>query len=149
MSCLGHRRRVGVVLDRDGLQYFGGRGLHFALRCGHHGWAADDLLLQHAPRPRPQLARLDHGRRRQARAARDDDRHDGAFWIVAGILFHEDRLANAASAGDCGGGRHGSHDSAHPLPDAGALQFLRPSRAARRLRRHGALIVEFVRALLI
>ena len=61
--------------------------------------------------------------------ADDDDRLDGLVRTVAGGPFHADRLADPAAAGHRRGRRHGHDVVAHPVSYAGAVQFLRPSRA--------------------
>ena len=83
----------------------------------------------------------DHRRGRQARASRDDDRADGLVRTVAGGPFHANRFADPAAAGHRRGRRHDHHDLAHPLSHAGALQFLRPSRAPGGGRQFGTLKV--------
>ena len=55
---------------------------------------------------------------------------DGLVRTVAGGPFHANRFADPAAAGHRRGRRHDHHDLAHPLSYAGAVQFLRPSRAA-------------------
>ena len=63
------------------LQHLGRGRLRVAVRRGHHGRAADDLLLQRPARPGPAVARSDRARCRQARTAGDDhgvDRHPRA-----------------------------------------------------------------------
>ena len=52
------------------------------------------------------------------------------FGLLPAALFDADRLANTAAAGDRRGRGHVHDHSAHPLSDAGAVQFLRPSRAS-------------------
>ena len=51
-------------------------------------------------------ARGHHRGRRQARAAGDDDRHDGHPGPVAGGPVHQDRLPDGTAAGHRGGRRH-------------------------------------------
>ena len=66
-----------------------------------------------------------------------------ALTAILGLLpaaaFDADRLADAAAAGHRGGRRHDDHALPDALPDARALQFLRPPRAARRGQRRSTL----------
>ena len=56
-----------------------------------------------------------------------------------------DRLADPTPAGHRRRGRHAHHASSNPLPDARALQLLRPPRAFRGKRADGALVrVQFL-----
>ena len=72
----GRRRHLGAVPDRHELQHLGGGRLRLALRRGHHGRAAADLLLQRPARPGAAAARGHHARSGEAGAAGDDDRAD-------------------------------------------------------------------------
>ena len=90
-------------------------------------------------RRRDTLGAGHYRRGRQARAPRDDDRADGIVRAVAGGPFDANRFADPATAGHRRGRRHDHHDLADPLSYAGALQFLRPSRAPHGGRRFGAL----------
>ena len=66
-----------------------------------------------------------------------------ALTAILGLLpaacLDTDRRPDAAAAGHCGGRRHVDDAVIDALPDAGAVQFLRPPRATGRFRRPGSL----------
>ena len=80
-----------LVLDRDQLQHLGGRRLRVALRRGHHGRPAADLVLQRPSRPGPAAHGSHHAGCRQTGAAGDDDRADGHPGSLAGGRLDQDR----------------------------------------------------------
>ena len=69
-----------------------------------------------------------------------------ALTAVLGLLpggpVDEDRLPDAAAAGHRRGRRHADDAVPDALPDAGAVQLLRPPRAAGRRRRPGPLMLD-------
>src|SRR5579864_7881704 len=72
-------------------------------------------------------------------SAAHHDRPDSNLGPFAGCCFDADRLANPAAPGHCRGRRHDDIAAADALLDAGAVQLLRPPRAAGSHREHGAL----------
>ena len=75
----------------------------------------------------------------QACSPRDHDGADGHPRPAAGSVIDAHRGPDTAAAGHRGGRRHDHDAGPDALPDAGAVQLLRPPRAPRRLRRHGPL----------
>ncbi len=71
--------------------------------------------------------RGDPARRRQARPAHDDDGPDSDLWTAARGPIDAHRRPDATAAGHRRGWRHDHDIALEPLPDAGALQLLRPS----------------------
>src|SRR5262249_37352376 len=109
------------------------------LRRGHHGRPAADLLLQPPARGGPALARGDPARGGEAGAAGDDDGADGDLRPAAGRRLDAHRRPDAAAAGHRGRRRPDLDLVRAALPEAGALQLLRPPRADPAVRRPGPL----------
>ncbi len=133
-------RRLGLVPYRHHLQHLGGRRLHFALRRLHHGRAVVDLLLQPAPCAGSALwsGRSSRGPPSAVRPVMMTDL-TALCGLLPAALSTQIGSQTQRPAGHRRGRRDGHDVAAHPVPCAGAVQLLRPSRTAGRFRQHGAL----------